>query len=82
MFLLGGIDDDEIPQSTVFLLNTSNRSWSKKQPLFDARSSFDIAWAWDVNDNAAGVRSGFAVGGNSGNQPALNVLEVLNPELD
>jgi hypothetical protein len=81
-FVLGGLDEGFLPQADVFVLDVSNGTWARKKGLFSPRSSFQAAWVLDYNDDASGVLSVFAVGGNSGAAAALDVLEVMDPELD
>ena len=76
----GGVDAGGLPHDEVFVYNVTNGTWSTKKGLFAPRSSFGAAWAMDYNDDGAGVASLFALGGNSGKDPAIDVLEVMNPE--
>jgi hypothetical protein len=64
------------------MFEVSNATWTRKRSLFAPRSSFQAAWVLDYNDDADGVQSVFAVGGNSGAAAALDLLDVMNPELN
>jgi hypothetical protein len=79
--VMGGVDVRFMPLDTVELYNITSDTWHTRKAMTVGRSAFSSSVLVDVNDNAHGVPMIYIAGGNAGNEPAVSILEVLNPEV-